>query len=197
MRKCAGARRSSSFLQTVVSCLSAAVCTLLVAEKCFASPDSVLPRQKILAAAEQSVGKKMWYGFGLSSGKLGCAAALSNVLSKSGINVARSAAVVVVRRQLLKSSLKVKETRIKNSKGYGVDVKKLQSASQPGDLIFGYMSSPERPNIGPDAHCGVVAAQGEVFANDWNDGIWKRVEADKFFAWYPYLYVMQVDPGRK
>ncbi|MCC6978876.1 MAG: hypothetical protein IT343_11185 [Candidatus Melainabacteria bacterium] len=81
---------------------------------------------------------------------------------------------------------------MKSSKDYGVDIKKLQAASEPGDLIFGYMTTPDKPNLGPDAHCGVIAGKGEVFANDWNDGIWKRVEADRFFAWYPHIYVMRV-----
>jgi hypothetical protein len=166
--------------------------------KCDARPGSspavseTSSSQRIFATASESVGKKMWYGFGLPSGKLGCAAALSNVLNKSGIAVAHSAAVVVVRRQLLKSSFSVTETGVKSSKDYGVDIKKLQAASEPGDLIFGYMTTPDKPNLGPDAHCGVIAGKGEVFANDWNDGIWKRVEADRFFAWYPHIYVMRV-----
>ena len=114
------------------------------------------------------------------------------MLGKSGITVARSAAVVIVRRQLRKSTFDVRETLVKSSKGYGVDIGRLKAASQPGDLIFGYTTTPDKPNLGPDAHCGVVAGDGEVFANDWNDGIWKRVEAHTFFAWYPYIYVMRV-----
>lgn len=167
--------------------------------RCYPSPGAVLKsdertslQQTIFATANESVGKKMWYGFGLPSGKLGCAAALSNVLNKSGVAVAHSAAVVILRRQLLKSTFDVRETPVKSSKGYGVDIGRLKAASQPGDLIFGYTSTPDKPNLGPDAHCGVVAEDGEVFANDWNDGIWKRVEADAFFAWYPYIYVMRV-----
>lgn len=147
--------------------------------------------QKILLAANDSVGKKMWFGYGLPNGRLGCAAALSNVLKKAGYPVAKSAAVVVVRRQLLNSSLNAKETAVKHSKDSGVDLKKLREISQPGDLIFGYMTTPDKPNMGPDAHCGVVAENGEVFANDWNDGIWKRAEADRFFGFYPHIYVMR------
>ncbi len=149
--------------------------------------------QRILLAANDSVGKKMWFGYGLSSGRLGCAAALSNVLKKAGYPMAKSAAVVVVRRQLMNSSLDAKETAIKHSKDSGVDLKKLREVSQPGDLIFGYMTTPDKPNMGPDAHCGVVAENGEVFANDWNDGIWKRAEADRFFGFYPHIYVMRLD----
>lgn len=150
--------------------------------------------QKILSSATESVGKKMWIGFGLPDGRLGCAAALSNVLKKAGYPVAKSAVVVVVRRQLLSSaSLNAKETGFKHSKDNGVDLKKLREVSQPGDLIFGYMTTPDKPNMGPDAHCGVVAENGEVFANDWNDGIWKRAEADRFFGFYPHIYVMRID----
>lgn len=152
----------------------------------------IAANQKILSSAEESVGKKMWLGYGLANGKLGCAAALSNVLKKAGYPQAKSAAVVVVRKQLLSSTLNAKETAVKNSKEYGVDVKKLRELSQPGDLIFGYTTTPDKPNAGPNAHCGVVAENGEVFANDWNDGIWKRAVADKFFAWYPYIYVMRI-----
>lgn len=148
--------------------------------------------QRILLAANDSVGKKMWFGYGLSSGRLGCAAALSNVLKKAGYPMAKSAAVVVVRRQLLNSSLDAKETAVKHSKDSGVDLKKLREVSQPGDLIFGYMTTPDKPNMGPDAHCGVVVENGEVFANDWNDGIWKRAEADRFFGFYPHIYVMRL-----
>ena len=147
---------------------------------------------KILSAADSAVGKKMWSGFGLSSGKLGCAAALSNVLKNAGYPAAKSAAVVIVRNQLLKSRLRVKETAVKHSKEIGVDLKRLKEVSRPGDLIFGYMALPDKPNLGPDAHCGVVAKNGEVYANDWNDGIWKRVAADTFFAYYPHIYVMRI-----
>lgn len=149
--------------------------------------------QKILLSANESIGKKMWFGFGLPNGKLGCAAALSNVLKKAGYPMVKSAAVVIVRRQLLNNAtLGAKETAVKHSKDYGVDLKKLLEVSQPGDLIFGYMTTPDKPNMGPDAHCGVVAENGEVFANDWNDGIWKRAEAERFFGFYPHIYVMRI-----
>ena len=147
---------------------------------------------KILAAASSAVGKKMWFGYGLPNGKLGCAAALSNVLRSAGYPVAKSAAVVVVRGQLLKSSLNVKEIAVKHSKAQGIDPLTLKELSQPGDLIFGYMTLPTNPNYGPNAHCGVVSDNGEVYANDWNDGIWKRAEADTFFGFYPHVYVMRV-----
>jgi len=173
-------------------CYAAPAVSLRDADNSVLQTKSVTANEKILAVAGKSTGKKMWSGFGLSSGQFGCAAALSNILRQSGITVAHSAAVVVVRRQLLNSSLKVKETVVKRSKDQGVDIKKLQEVSEPGDLIFGYMSSPDKPNLGPDAHCGVIAERGEVFANDWNDGIWKRAETDKFFGFYPYIYVIHV-----
>lgn len=146
----------------------------------------------ILSAANSAVGKRMWSGFGLPNGKLGCAAALSNVLKNAGYPVAKSAAVVVVRRQLLKSPLKVSEVALKHSKELGVDPKIFSGVSQPGDLIFGYMSLPNKPNMGADAHCGVVGENGYVYANDWNDGIWKRAKPDQFFGFYPHIYVIRI-----
>ncbi|PZM85853.1 MAG: hypothetical protein DKT66_00160 [Candidatus Melainabacteria bacterium] len=148
--------------------------------------------KKILSAANAAVGKKMWLGFGLPNGKLGCAAALSNILKNAGYPVAKSAAVVVVRRQLLKSNLKVSEVALKHSKELGVDARIFDGVSKPGDLIFGYMSLPDKPNMGPDAHCGVVGENGYVFVNDWNDGIWKRAKPDQFFGFYPHIYVIRI-----
>jgi len=147
---------------------------------------------RVLAVAKQSVGKRMWLGYGLPSGKLGCAAALCNVLSQAGLPYAKSAAVVTVRNQLLAGPAKVEEIAIKNSSEYGVDQSKLAHVARPGDLIMGYMNSPSKSNLGADAHCGVLAGNGEVYANDWLDGIWKRDVVDRFFAWYPHVFVMKI-----
>ncbi|MBC7998739.1 MAG: hypothetical protein IAF58_12395 [Leptolyngbya sp.] len=150
-------------------------------------------RSRILETAEASVGSKMWTGYGLANGKLGCAAALSNVLKKSGCNYAHSAAVVVIRKQLLNSPLNLQEISIKKSEAYGVDQNLLRKIASPGDLIFGYKTTPDKPNTGGDAHCGVVAANSNVYGNDWGDGVWKRVEVDRYFAWYPFVYVIKTN----
>lgn len=55
---------------------------------------------KILQTAQNCAGKTMWSGYGLSSGRLGCAAALSNVLNQAGYKQARSAGVRVLYQQL-------------------------------------------------------------------------------------------------
>jgi len=147
---------------------------------------------RLLSVANQSIGKKMWYGYGLPSGKLGCAAALSNVLKKAGYSYRGATAVVALRRQLRGGPLEVRELAVKHSNDYGVDRAKLSELAVPGDMIFGYMHSPDRPNSGNDAHCGIVAGSGEVYANDWLDGVWKRDVVDRFFAWYPYIYVIRI-----
>lgn len=174
------------------------LCVLLVAlsatlPSCFA--ESSAPATRVLASAQACVGKKMWFGYGLNSGTLGCAAALSNILNQSGFPSTKSAAVVVLRNKLLSSPIKAKELVIKNTPQYGVDPRVLDTVASPGDLIMGYKQPPTKPNLGGDAHCGVVAGNGEVYANDWNDGIWKRAQVDRFFAWYPYVYVMKLPPS--
>jgi len=99
--------------------------------------------------------------------------------------------VISVRRQLLAGPISVSEIAVKNSPEYGVDQVKLNQVAKPGDLIFGYTQPPEKTNMGPDAHCGVFAGAGQVYANDWTDGIWKRDVVDRFFAWYKYVYVVR------
>lgn len=150
------------------------------------------PAKRTLKAAHDCLGKKMWSGYGLTSGKLGCAAALGNVLKLAGLPYRGSAAVVSLRQQILNGPLEVREIPVKQSAEYGVDPQKLRQVSRPGDLIFGYKENPGKPNLGADAHCGVVADSGRVYANDWNDGIWKCDVADRFFAWYPHVYVMRM-----
>ena len=154
------------------------------------TPDD--PAALVLAVANQSVGRQMWLGYGLPSGKLGCAAALCNVLKQAGFPYAKSAAVATVRSQLLSGPARTKEISIKSSGEYGIDRLKLAQVAKPGDLIMGYMKSPDHSNLGSDAHCGVVAGNGEVYANDWLDGVWKRDVVDRFFAWYHYVYIMKI-----
>lgn len=145
----------------------------------------------VLGVAQAALGKEMWFGYGLHTGKSGCAAALSNVLRQAGLPYKGSALVVLVRRQLLAGPVLVSEIAVKHSPEYGVDQAKLNQVAKPGDLIFGYMQPPEKSNTGGDAHCGVFAGAGEVYANDWTDGIWKRDVVDRFFAWYKYVYVVR------
>lgn len=152
--------------------------------------DSHELKQSILRTAAHSCGKKMWSGFGLSKGTLGCAAALSNVLNKAGLKCKGSAVVVVLRKQIL-THPGTKEILIKNSSAYGVDKNILARKSEPGDLIFGYMLPVSQPNLGGNAHCGVVSDKGTVMGNDWNDGIWKQVDVDQYFSFYRYVYLIK------
>jgi hypothetical protein len=73
----------------IVCCLLGSAPTCASATKTVAS--------EIFASANQSVGKKMWFGYGLPNGTLGCAAALCNVLKQGGVNSAHSVYVRVLR----------------------------------------------------------------------------------------------------
>ncbi len=147
--------------------------------------------QKILKAADSSVGRKMWFGYGLPSGQLGCAAALSNVLKAAGITRGRSATVVVVRRQLLAGAKGVREIEIKSKPG-DIDDAQLAKLAKPGDILMAYMAPPPSLNGGPNAHCGIIGESGTVYTNDWNDGIWKHSDIHRYFDFYPHIRVIRL-----
>jgi hypothetical protein len=149
--------------------------------------------QNILTAAKKDVGKQMWKGYGLSSGALGCAAALSNVLKQGGVADAHSAAVIVVRNQLLHGKAKAKELVLRNSEGVGINDAKLKSIAHPGDVVFAFMKPPPNPNGGPNAHCGILGENGDIYTNDWNDGIWKSLNIHLMFDYYPYIRLIRFD----
>ena len=98
--------------------------------------------------------------------------------------------VLFLRKQIL-TLPGTKEILIKNSSAYGVDKNILARKSEPGDLIFGYMLPVSQPNLGGNAHCGVVSDKGTVMGNDWNDGIWKQVDVDQYFSFYRYVYLIK------
>lgn len=147
--------------------------------------------KRILKAADSSVGKKMWFGYGLPSGTLGCAAALCNVLKAAGITHAKSATVVVVRRQLLSANKQAQEIVIKSSKG-DIDDRQLAEMAKPGDILMAYMAPPPSLNGGPNAHCGIIGEGGTVYTNDWNDGIWKHSDIHRYFDFYPHIRVIRL-----
>jgi len=149
--------------------------------------------KKIACAAQLSVGKKMWKGYGLPNGTLGCAAALSNVLKAAGVSTAHSAAVVQVRRQLLTDKSKVQELIIRNGPQEELKDDKLNALAQPGDIVLAFAKPPSNPNGGPDAHCGILATPTDIFTNDWNDGIWKKVNIHQMFDYYPYLRLVRIE----
>lgn len=150
--------------------------------------------ETIFHAAQSSLGKKMWIGYGLPSGKLGCSAALCNVLKKAGVTSAHSATVTVARRQLLASGMAT-EIVVRNGEGTEIDDAKLKKLAHPGDVLLAFMHPPSKPNGGPDAHCGIMGADANVFTNDWNDGIWKELNIHLMFDYYPYVRLLRIKPS--
>jgi hypothetical protein len=148
--------------------------------------------QTIYTAAKKDVGKQMWKGYGLSSGALGCAAALSNVLQQGGVADAHSAAVIAVRKQLLHGKTKAKELVLRNGEGDSIDETKMKTIAHPGDVVLAFMKPPPNPNGGPNAHCGILGENGEIYTNDWNDGIWKEVNIHLMFDSYPYIRLIRL-----
>lgn len=149
--------------------------------------------QQILQTSKTSVGKEMWHGYGLPNGKLGCAAAVSNVLKNAGVRGVSSAAVVFIRRQILNHPrYSAQEFCIKKAGPEGVDTRAFQAVSRPGDVLLAFMEPPTKPNLGTSAHCGIVGKDGNVYTNDWNDGIWKYAPIEQYFSYFPYIYVIRL-----
>lgn len=147
----------------------------------------------ISKVAESCLGKQMWKGYGLASGYLGCAAAVSNVLKKSGYSSAHSAAVVVMRNQML-SSKHAREIVIRNGPKEELLDSKLEKLAQPGDVVVAFMKPPEKNfNGGGNAHCGILSTATEICTNDWNDGIWKKLNIHLMFDYYPYLRIIRIE----
>lgn len=146
----------------------------------------------ILSSAQTSVGKEMWKGFGLPSGTLGCAAALSNVLAKAGMQGIRSPLVVSVRRQMLQKN-GAREIWLKENSADPVSNEKLRQLVKPGDVLFAFAEAPTKLNGGPNAHCGIMSTATDVYTNDWNDGIWKEVNIHKMFDFYKYVSVVRIE----
>jgi hypothetical protein len=146
---------------------------------------------QILAAAKSCLGKKMWSGYGLRVGTLGCAAALSNVLKQGGVAQGRSATVVVLRRQLLAvpSAREIIVKRIAEP----LNIQRLKECSKPGDVLLAFMEPPTKLNGGPNAHCGIMGDKATVYTNDWNDGIWKNDQYEKYFYYYKDVRLIRFD----
>lgn len=151
------------------------------------------PGLKVSATAQSCLGKKMWGGYGLSSGYLGCAAAVSNVLKKSGFSYGHSAAVTQLRNQLLASHC-VKEFVIRRGPATPLDDTKLNAIARPGDVVLAFAKPPESDwNGGGNAHCGILSSSTEICTNDWNDGIWKKLNIHLMFDYYPYLRIVRIE----
>ncbi|MBS1953947.1 MAG: hypothetical protein JST89_07175 [Cyanobacteria bacterium SZAS-4] len=148
---------------------------------------------KIAATAQACLGKKMWLGYGLKTGYLGCAAAVSNVLKKAGSSAGHSAAVTQLRNQLLASKC-AREFIIRRGPKEELLDSKLNSIARPGDIVLAFAKPPESDwNGGGNAHCGILSAATEICTNDWNDGIWKKLNIHLMFDYYPYLRIIRID----
>ncbi len=148
---------------------------------------------KFASAAETSLGKKMWTGYGLSTGYLGCAAAVSNVLKKAGFSAGHSAAVTQLRNQLLASKC-AREFVIRSGPKEELLDSKLNAIARPGDIVLAFAKPPESNwNGGGNAHCGILGAPTEICTNDWNDGIWKKLNIHLMFDAYPYLRIIRIE----
>lgn len=64
--------------------------------------------------------------------------------------------------------------------------------ARPGDVLMAFMAPPNKPNGGPNAHCGIMAENADVFTNDWDDGIWKRLNIHVMFDHYPYVRLIRL-----
>ncbi len=175
-------------------CLSLLSVVLLRPPACQGSPTARSTSERIVAAAEKSVGKRMWKdGFGLPDGRLGCAASLSNVLKSAGLSYSSSPVTKVVRQKLLKGPHKCDEYVIKNGGDAPISDQVVLRVSRPGDVLVAFMDPLPKGSIGPRAHCGIIGPGGTVFTNDWNDGIWKNGNIHDYFDSYRYIRVIRVN----
>ena len=95
-----------------------------------------------------------------------------------------------MRRQLL-STRKFKEIVLRNGEGSEIDEEKLKSNGKPGDVVLAFMRPPDRDNSGPNAHCGILGEQSNIYTNDWNDGVWKQLNIQIMFDHYPYISLVR------
>lgn len=146
---------------------------------------------KFFREAARSIGNQMWQGYGLKNGYYGCAAAVCNVLKNAGHGGGDSAAVAIMRKQLLNAK-GVHEFVVKEGGYEAIDDKKLIALARPGDVLVAFLEKPDLPNTGPNAHCGIMGSGTRVFTNDWNDGIWKEGDIHQFFDSYKYVRLIRL-----
>ena len=149
---------------------------------------------QIFEEAGACVGRSMWKGFGLPNGSLGCAASVSNVLESAGVKYARSPVTKYMRSKLLSGRIPSKEFVVRAGEPGGINDAKLKAVAKPGDVLVAFMDPPPAFNIGPKAHCGIIGKNGQVYTNDWNDGIWKKASIHRYFDNYKYVRVIRLDP---
>lgn len=147
---------------------------------------------RIFECARSSLNEEMWHGYGLSNGKLGCAAALSNVLKKAGVRGADSALVTRLRAQLLRNQLGACERIIRDGKGAEIDDAILLRDCHPGDILLAFKDPPAKLNGGTNAHCGIMGKGTQVYTNNWMNGIWTEVEIHQMFDYFPYIRLIHL-----
>ncbi|MBU6450242.1 MAG: hypothetical protein KGS72_00575 [Cyanobacteria bacterium REEB67] len=143
----------------------------------------------------------MWRGYRLPNGKLGCAAALSNVFKPAGITTVGRPLVTVLRKQLLSKGGQDKlvgvfsEIIVRNGEGGEISDAALRKDCKPGDILLAFSSSPRNLNGGTSAHCGIMGkcSSGSyiVYTNNYIDGIWTEIEIHQMFDCYPYLQLLR------
>lgn len=148
----------------------------------------------IYQAAKTSTGKEMWKGYGLPDGRLGCAAALSNVLKKAGVDKVKSPLVTAMRRQILNNTLGCRERTIRSGEGKEINDKMLLKDCRPGDILLAFIDPPNKINAGTSAHCGIMGVGTHVYTNNWMDGIWTEVEIHQMFDYYPHIRLLRLNP---
>ncbi len=178
----------------VMASVSLALVTVLPSQEVRANSTDKLAT-RITDAASKSLGQEMWKGYGLPNGVLGCAAAVSNVLNKAGVKAAHSAGVVVMRNQLRHGSIRCQEFVIKNGSADLIDDQLLLKVSKPGDILVAFRDPPSSPNTGGNAHCGIMSDSPNVYTNDWNDGIWKKVNIHTMFDSYRHVRLLRLMPA--
>lgn len=147
----------------------------------------------LAATAHSCLGNEMWKpGYGLSNGKLGCSAAVCNVLKKAGVKKISTAAVVPMCLQLLKNYPASREFIVRSGEGNEINDARLSKLAKPGDILLGFMAPPPDANSGGNAHCGIMGTGNQVYTNNWLNGIWTEVDIHQMFDFYPYIRLIRI-----
>jgi hypothetical protein len=183
-------------------CLYAAVLGVVLSQQLVLGPVWSADPAAIEKAARQALGREMWRGYGLPDGKLGCAAALSNVLKQAGITRVGSPLVTVLRRQLIAKSSSAKgasdfsEIIVRNGEGSEISNEVLLKDCKAGDILLAFISPPKNLNGGTSAHCGIMGKYSggsfPVYTNNYMDGIWTEIDIHQMFDCYPYVRLLRL-----
>lgn len=134
-----------------------------------------------LRSAKAHVGDQLWRnGYGLGSGRLGCAASVSEVLRDANVSGVRSAGVAQAAEQL---------TRQGWTQHSGLD------RAEPGDVVVVVRRSGWR-NGGGGAHIGVVGENGKVYHNKSSTGRWTEDSMQRVFGGGMSRFILKPPRGR-